>query len=234
MEKYEKFFEKGWINQLQEFFKTDEFDKIGKYLRYKKQQGLVVHPKHKDIFNAFKECPWHKLNSVIMGISPYISLNSLNEPISDGLAFSASYADVRIPTTLELLKKEINEEILNEYESYDQNTSLKYLANQGILLLNCALTITSVKNPYEHLEIWRPFIEKVLTIINNNKDGIGFLLMGEPAKKFIKLLTNPSFAVYTCDYPLESLNNNQKWSSNNGLKALDAFLSVFNNINIKW
>ena len=235
MDKLERFFGKGWYQQLKEFTDSQKFKKIGEEIQKYKNEGLLIVPENKDIFRCFSECPWEKLHTVILALEPHS--NTRDTILADGLAFSSRNALIP-PYELEELFTLIEDEIYfkeNRNYKFGETCDLSYLANQGVLLLNVCLTRCnkSVKLA-EHYDLWKPFITEVLTKINDHKDSIGFILMGEYAKTYEKLLTNQTFAVYTSEHPVEAITNTKDWSDNSSFLALTSFQLGINNIKIEW
>lgn len=107
-------------------------------------------------------------------------------------------------------------------------------ANQGILLLNCALTLPMKSQAGSHIKLWEPFIKEVLLQINKQKDSIVFGMMGAEARKYAGLLSNETFALYTCDHPSRANYMGGKWKHENIFKSISGFHKFKNNIEIKW
>lgn len=61
-------FEEGWYNALYDFLKSEDFKHIGKTLVAEEKAGKVLTPRFEDMFRAFKECPFHAVNTVILGM----------------------------------------------------------------------------------------------------------------------------------------------------------------------
>ena len=71
----------------------------------------------------------------------------------------------------------------NSEEIYNFDPTLKNWTDQGVLLLNCALTAEPYK-PGIHLALWRKFISQLLVNLSDRKTGIIYVLFGEEAKTF--------------------------------------------------
>lgn len=86
----------------------------------------------------------------------------------------------------------INDNIDN-VENYDiekQKPLGKFHAEQGVLLLNTALTVEQSK-PGSHLKLWEPFIKEVLKILNE-KENLVWILWGRKAQAYKKYIDNPT------------------------------------------
>lgn len=69
-----------------------------------------------------------------------------------------------------------------------RNPDLTFLANQGVLLLNGALTCEP-SMPDVHFELWRPFMNFFFKeIICNGQQGLHIVFYGEKAQSYMKLV----------------------------------------------
>lgn len=231
-DKLEKMFERGWYEQLRPFLYSDAFKKIGKELVYQSKQLKEITPAFENTFRAFKECRWDQVHTVILGQDPYPGKILNNNYVADGLAFSSRLSQ-KAPSSLSYIFHAVQEDIkMNDYqvESYD----LKRWASQGILLLNCALSLPLDKS-HNHIMLWQPFIAHVLKIINSRKDSVAFALMGSYAKKYKPLLTNDTFAVYECEHPSAANHRSDRdWHHDQIFYKIDGFQKFKNGIFIKW
>lgn len=234
MEKWEKFFGRGWAETLERFLSSSEFESIGNYIRKEKAAGKLVTPDSKLIFRAFKECPWNKLHTVIMGTEPYTGRVDNTTYVADGLAFSARKCLVP-PRQLKLFKEAIDKEIYQGDGTHiGESNDLTFLANQGVLLLNYSLTFGYGVKDMAHSFLWKRMMEVVIKEINDNKNEIAFILMGAKPTSLKHLITNNTFTVHSCEHPNEALWRGGKWNSGGVFKAVDAYQKVMNNIKINW
>lgn len=234
MEKFTKFFGDKWTEELKDFLESPQFEVIGTKLRAVKKTGLNLTPEEKNIFKAFLLCPWEKLHTVILSSHPYVTCRKEKEPISDGLAFSTS-DDIVAPRLLTHFYTGIDKELYNfEHPSLGALNNLSNLAKQGVLLLNCSLTAGQGRFDLFHYNIWKPFISFVLKRINQRKDAMGFILLGDPAKEFQDLLDNTSYGIFQAEHPQAAITENREWNSNNVFIQLTGYHKALNNITIKW
>lgn len=231
---FKNHFEKGWYEILKPYFQTNHFKDIGKQLiEISKQQRVV--PEFKDTFRAFRECSWSNLNTVILGMDPYPGINPNGSCVADGLAFSARYS-TKCPKSLDYIYKAIDYDIYKNESTVLGNTlDLSYLANQGILLLNCALTFPIGGKAGDHIELWRPFIAHVLKIINEKKSMMAYILMGKPARQYKNILDDETAFIVECEHPARAVYNEKGiWNHNNVFDQVNNFHKTFNNIKINW
>ena len=133
---------------------------------------LNIYPDQEDIFNAFKQCSYKNTKVVIIGQDPYHGQDQAH-----GLSFSVKTQ--KIPPSLRNIFKELENDL--SYKRLSPN--LTDWAKQGVLLLNSVLTVTEGK-PNSHKGWgWETFTDNVIQEINNNKNGIVFILWGKEAQK---------------------------------------------------
>ena len=202
----------GWATRLRGFLQSSDFDKILETLYKMREDGKRFTPPLKYVFRAFEECPVDKLKVIMIGQDPYPQLN-----VADGLAFSCSLTQKPQPSLKNIF--EAIEHTIHEDFPTHQDPDLKRWANQGVLLLNSALTC-QVDKVGSHYAVWQEFIAYVMDILNYTDSGLIFVLMGKQAQELEGLIgehhhvlktTHPAYASYT----------KQAWDCNN----------VFNEIN---
>lgn len=174
-------FDKGWYQKLEPFFHTPEFAKLKGRLAYQHEHYELT-PDLTTIFRAFKECPYSKLKVVLLGLDPYPKRG-----VADGLAFSARNFPLDPPSSLQFMINSMEKDAYNGFgigfNGDYCNPDLTRWANQGVLLLNTALT-TIVDKVGVHTALWHPFIKEVFRILKDNNTGIIYLLLGTNARAY--------------------------------------------------
>ena len=96
----------------------------------------------------------------MLGMCPYHTLKN-GEPIADGLLMGCSntnYLQPSLQQFYDAIEREMHRGLnLKAYKFPD----VSYLAKQGVLMLNAALT-TEINKAGSHLEIWEPFMKYLL------------------------------------------------------------------------
>ena len=194
----EKLKPSGWANKLRGFVQSSDFDKILETLYKLREDGKRFTPPLKQVFKAFEECPHDKLKVIIIGQDPYPYLG-----VADGLAFSCSMTD-KVQPSLKNIFEAIEYTIHQEWPTY-QDPNLVRWANQGVLLLNSALTC-QVDKIGSHYPIWKEFIAYTMDILNYTDSGLIFVLMGKQAQELESMIgehhhiikvSHPASAAYT-------------------------------------
>jgi uracil-DNA glycosylase len=136
------------------------------------------YPEAADIFRVFA-MPLDKIKVVILGQDPY----SRGE--ANGFAFAVKES-VKVPPSLEVIREEIIRSKVERDTSVniesDQWKTLKHWRQQGVFLLNTALTVKR-KEPGSHTGIWEWFTREVIRTIAD-KVGPVWLLWGARAQSF--------------------------------------------------
>lgn len=165
----------SWVDMLLPLFNDDRMLYLRQYLTVEKKKGYTVYPEMKNVFRTFKETPLDKVRVVVLGQDPYI-----NEGQATGLAFAVP-SGTPTPPSLRVIFQELEREYECDPEKID--TSLLSWANQGVLLLNTALTVRRGTSN-SHLSIWRWFIVEVLKRLQEHHTGLIFVQWGKEAQKF--------------------------------------------------
>lgn len=128
-------------------------------------------PAKDDVLNFLKVKP-SDIKVVLIGQDPYPT-----KDVANGYAFAVNKG-CRIPQSLNNIFKEIN-----EVQGYvDTDETLESWKDQGVLLLNTALT-TEVGNPNAHKKLWQPYTMKVIKFLDENFKDIKWILWGKEAEK---------------------------------------------------
>jgi uracil-DNA glycosylase len=199
MESLKRKFEEGWWCKLSPFLLSSHMRTIGGTLTREITQGATITPTLDDTFRAFKECPYNNLKVVILGLDPYPA-----HGVADGLAFSAKNHPLDIPSSLKFMIDAIEKDVYNGFAiGFNENwmdSDLTRWANQGVLLLNQALT-THVGKIGTHLELWQPFIRYVFHVLRENNTGLIYILLGAKAKMWSAAIDAERNYVLTATHP---------------------------------
>ncbi|MBS1771997.1 MAG: uracil-DNA glycosylase [Bacteroidetes bacterium] len=219
--------ENSWKEQLQSEFAKPYFSEIVKFLKVEKAAGKVIYPPGKLIFNAFNTTPFDKVKVVILGQDPYH-----NPGQAHGLSFSVPLG-VAPPPSLVNIFKEQREDLGIDIPNHG---NLEKWAEQGVLMLNAALTVEA-HQPMSHSKIgWHHFTDDVIKLISDKKEHVVFMLWGSFAKSKQELIDKNKHLVLTSAHPSPLSAHNgffgsghfskaNKWLHNLGLKPIDWALS---------
>ncbi len=172
-------FNKEYYLHLREFLKVE----------YKTKN---IYPNMYNIFQALKLTSYKDTKVVILGQDPYHGPNQAH-----GLAFSVLPKVATPPSLLNMYK-----ELHNDLGCYIPNNG--YLidwAKQGVLLLNTVLTVREGEANSHKNKGWELFTDKIISLLNDRKEPIVFLLWGNNAKQKIDLITNKHHYILIAPHP---------------------------------
>lgn len=185
--------ESSWKNVLKDEFLKPYFQQVVTFLKTEKAAGKIIYPPGSLIFNAFNQTPFNKLKVVILGQDPYHGNGQAH-----GLSFSVPNG-IKPPPSLVNIFKEIQSDtgvaMPKEYGN------LTKWAEQGVLLLNAALTVRA-NEPFSHAKSgWAEFTDAVIRIISDELKGIVFLLWGKFAQEKQILIDETKHFVLKAAHP---------------------------------
>lgn len=185
--------EASWKEVLKNEFTKPYFQQIVIFLKTEKAAGKIIYPPGSLLFNAFNQTPFHKLKVVILGQDPYHG-----EGQAHGLSFSVQNG-IKLPPSLANIYKEIQNDIGIAMPVHFGN--LTRWAEQGVLLLNTALTVRA-NEPNSHAKFgWSDFTDAVIQKISDEKKGIIFLLWGKFAQEKQNLIDETKHVVLKAAHP---------------------------------
>jgi uracil-DNA glycosylase len=163
---------KGWAPLVCEFAKPYMLR-----LNARLQTCSVVHPCKSSVFEAFARTALDQVKVVILGLDPYPDDRAM------GLAF-AIHKDA-----------DVKGSIINIYTAVDRELNLRVArtgdlgswAEQGVLLLNCHLTVGETSKSHSRWG-WRRFTNEALELIPYVRQRAVFILWGDEAKSRARLL----------------------------------------------
>ncbi|MBC8631231.1 uracil-DNA glycosylase [[Eubacterium] tenue] len=167
-------FEKPYYLELRQFLKNE----------YETQ---VIYPDMYDIFNALKYTSYKDTKVLILGQDPYHGENQAH-----GLAFSVK-PGVRIPPSLLNMYKELHTDLGCFIPN---NGYLVPWAEQGVLLLNTALTVRAHQANSHKGKGWEVFTDNIIKLLNLRDEPVIFVLWGNNARSKKKLIdTNKHYII---------------------------------------
>ena len=214
---------------------TNIFEFINSFYK----NDVCVFPKKTDVLNAFKYFKLEDTKVVILGQDCYInSINVGNQeiPQANGLSFSVN-KEHKIPPSLKNIYKEMNESIHNFIIPKDGD--LTYLAEQGVLLLNCALTVEKGKSN-SHASKWKSITDEIIKYISDNTENLVFLLWGNFAKSKKILIDSKKHHIIEGKHPSPlSARYNKKGTElsffgHDYFNRCNNYLNSINNLPIVW
>ena len=153
-------FDKPYYLELREFLKE--------------QYGTAtVYPPKDEIWTAFEHTAFRDVKVVILGQDPYHGPGQAH-----GLSFSVKKG-VKIPPSLRNMFKELVEDI--GCEKPGDGTLTKW-ADQGVMMLNTALTVRQGEAHSHRGKGWETFTDQVIRKLSERREPVIFVLWGKPAQ----------------------------------------------------
>ena len=180
-----------WDEVLQGEFDKEYYQKLRSFL-VQEYRTNTIYPNMHDIFNALKFTPYGKVRAVILGQDPYHGPGQAH-----GLCFSVQRG-VPTPPSLVNIYKELQTDLGIAPAGHGCLTDW---AQQGVLLLNTALTVRAGQANSHRGQGWEIFTDRVIELLNLRQEPMVFLLWGANAKSKKALVTNPNHLVLTAPHP---------------------------------
>ena len=181
------------------------------------------------ILRCLQEDP-DNIKVVILGQDPY------PEPgVATGLAFGVNNGS-KVQPSLNIMLRELQLEY-PEFMIDTFDTSLESWANQGVLLLNTALSCKQF-TPKSHTVIWHPFMSALISILNDFKitrkeqSSLVFVFLGQEASKFKDNVSDTWHYKITRYHPVAESYGNHRFTG--FYKEANQYLNNAIGQNIQW
>lgn len=182
-----------WSNFIAAQQQQPYFQKLQQFVEQQAAAGKTIYPPEKERFNAFSLTQLDQVKVVILGQDPYHG-----EGQAHGLSFSVA-SGVKIPPSLRNIYKELADDL--GWEELPKDGNLSHWAKQGVLLLNAVLTVEKANAGSHAKQGWEQFTDRVIQHINDQREGVIFLLWGSYAIKKSTMIDQQKHAVLTAVHP---------------------------------
>ncbi|PIS11608.1 MAG: uracil-DNA glycosylase [Bdellovibrio sp. CG10_big_fil_rev_8_21_14_0_10_47_8] len=164
----------SWKDKLEPEFTKPYMAHLRQFLVQEKQKGKVIFPRGDQIFAAFDMTPFDQVKVVILGQDPYHGPGQAH-----GLCFSVQDG-VMFPPSLKNIFKELKSDL---GVGSPESGRLSRWAEQGVLLLNSVLSVEQGLAASHQGKGWEEFTDNVIRRLNDEKEGLVFVLWGSYAQK---------------------------------------------------
>lgn len=213
---------KEWVDILSPFILSKEYTNIQLAIS-KERERYSVWPTDDRIFRAFEVCPYEELKCIIVGQDPYFT-----KGVADGVAMSCSLTG-KLQPSLKMFYDEINRTVYdNKITQYDP--CLDYLAKQGVLLVNRALTVRE-NVPRSHLSIWETFAEYLFSTINKE---VAIIMLGKEGQYIQRYLPPFKHFIIDVEHPAAASYQRRAWNCKNCFISVNRYLKLSERATIKW
>ena len=149
--------------------------------------NISYQPQKQDIFKVF-ETPVNKVKVVILGQDPYPTPGN-----AVGRAFAINQ-ERNIPASLRIIREEIAKSVESfPVEIQEEWKTLEHWSEQGIFLLNTALTVETGRAG-SHLKYWEEFTKRIIAYLSSQQPCI-WVLWGRKAQSFLPYIKGEVFRV---------------------------------------
>ncbi|MBI6874845.1 uracil-DNA glycosylase [Clostridium aciditolerans] len=180
-----------WMELLENQFQMEYYKELRTFLIHE-YGSRTIYPDKYDIFNALNYTAYKDVKVVILGQDPYHGPNQAH-----GLSFSVK-PGVPAPPSLVNIYKELKDDLGCFIPN---NGYLKKWADQGVLLLNTALTVRAREANSHRNKGWEIFTDAIISILNKREKPIVFILWGSNAISKEKLITNKIHYIIKAPHP---------------------------------
>lgn len=144
------------------------------FLQAEERSGKIVYPPRGQRLAALQLTPLDQVRVVILGQDPYHGPGQAH-----GLAFSVQDG-VKVPPSLVNIYKEREADLGIPRATHG---NLTHWAQQGVLLLNNALTVEAANAGSHQGKGWEPFTDAAIAAVAARADPTVFILWGSHAQK---------------------------------------------------
>ncbi|NBW33739.1 MAG: hypothetical protein EBR30_01640 [Cytophagia bacterium] len=229
-EKFKDKFHESWHAKMRPFIESNECDAIYEFLKKESKRGKQIAPLSSNVYRAFKETPLDELKVVLMGMCPYHTFKN-GEPVADGLLMGCSTTGYPQPS-LDKFYDAMEREFYNGLNlKRHKDPDVSYLAKQGVLMLNAALTV-EMNKAGSHSAIWEPFTVYLFEHVLDTS-GVPFIFLGKDAAKYERYI--PPFTwSFTVSHPASASYKQTDWETDGVFKKVNEILKQNNNFEISW
>lgn len=211
----------AWHELIKAQLPDHYFNKINQFLDQVYASGTIYPPRDK-VFAAIQATELKNVKVVILGQDPYHGPGQ-----SQGLSFSVPNS-VAAPPSLQNILKELRDDI-----GVKEDHDLTAWAEQGVLLLNACLTVPAGQANGHVGQIWEPFTDAVIKVVNSLDQPVVYILWGACARKKKVLITNPKHLIVESAHP-SPLSAYRGFFGSKPFSQANAFLTSHGSTGINW
>ena len=184
--------EPSWKDQLKPEFSKPYMQDLKAFLRDEAKTKKVIYPRGTEYFAALNHTPFEKVKVVILGQDPYHGPGQAH-----GLSFSVR-PGVVVPPSLVNIFKELESDLGIPRATHG---FLQAWADQGVLLLNATLSVRANQAGSHQKKGWEQFTDAIIRRLNDEREGIVFVLWGSYAQKKGEFIDTAKHLVLKSPHP---------------------------------
>lgn len=185
------------MNNFESWKRIINFEQLNNIIRVLNREYNIkkIYPERNNVLKAFKLCSYNNLKAIFLLQDPYPQPG-----IATGIALGnkKDIPEDKISPSLQIIKNSlIRTDVSDCNKKFD--ITLENWANQGILLINSALTVEANKIG-SHVMLWRPFISSLLKNLSEWNPGLIYVLFGNQAQSFLPYIGKNNY-IFNCYHP---------------------------------
>lgn len=182
---------KNWEELFRQEEQKEYYQKLMQFLDEEYAQK-IIYPPREDVFTCFTSCPLQDVKVVILGQDPYHQPQQAH-----GLCFSVRKG-VPVPRSLKNIYRELKDDLGVDAPSHG---CLLEWARQGVFLMNTVMTVREGEAYSHNKKGWEVFTDTVISVLNEQEQGIVFVLWGNHAQKKARLITGAQHRIIQSAHP---------------------------------
>lgn len=216
--------EQSWKLLLADEFAKPYMMNLKSFLQQELKKGKTIYPRGEEYFAALNLTPFEQVRVVIIGQDPYHGPGQAH-----GLSFSVKPG---VPPPPSLIN--IYEELKNDLGLQPpRHGHLLKWAEQGVLLLNAVLTVEASKAASHRDKGWEIFTDKIVQTLNEQREGLVFVLWGSYAQKKGAFIDRKKHYVLESPHP-SPLSAHRGFLGSKPFSKINAYLEKQNKPLIDW
>lgn len=214
-----------WKGALKDEFLAPYMQQLRQFIEAEKRAGKVIYPPGPEFFNALNITPLSQVKVVILGQDPYHGPNQAH-----GLCFSVRKG-VMLPPSLQNIYREIQADLGIPLARHGE---LTHWAGQGVLLLNSVLSVQAGMAASHQGRGWEQFTDAIIRVLNEQREGLVFLLWGAYAQKKGRFVDARRHLVLKAAHPSPLSANRGGWFGCRHFSQANAYLEAHGQQAIDW
>lgn len=214
----------SWKRELTPEFEKPYFKELINFVTAEYSSNICF-PESDSIFEAFNRATFDRVKVIILGQDPYHGPEQAH-----GLCFSV-FEHAKIPPSLKNIFKEIEADL---GKPIPDNGNLERWADQGVLMLNAVLSVSSGKAGSHSRKGWEKFTDQVIRILSEKKEHLVFLLWGGPARKKGSMIDESKHLILEWGHPSPLSAIRGHWFGNRHFSKTNAYLKEKGREPINW
>ena len=229
-ESFKHRFHPSWHARMKPFIESKECDDIYAFLKSEAKRGKKIAPSSDNVWRCFLETPMNEIKAVLVGMCPYHTFKN-DVAVADGLLMGCSITE-QVQPTLQQFYRGIEKDVYDGLNlNMNENPDVSFLAHQGVLMLNSALT-TEKDKAGSHIEIWQPFMKFLFENIINDL-GVPIIFLGKDAAR-CKKYTGIFAHVFELSHPASASYKGTDWDTEGTFKKVNKIIWENNGDTLVW